>query len=391
MVGPPPSCEEESEENMPPMAAMNDERTTLDQYVRSRQVNLARSLSGRAKIYLDTRFWIIARDVASGVCTGAVEQELLLLLRRGVADGKMFCPISEGIFVELMKQKNTSSRRLGTARLIDELSLGVSITTHQSRIATEIAHFIYSTCGENNIYDVEELVWTKLSYALGYVHPSMPGREKNSILQLQKSFFDMMWEIPLSKMVGMVGDERSARDSRLPDRVKEMNANIAAHAHTLRSFQQTYRSEIAGAAEVCSHVAADVMCAIADRTIGSSPPKGSEQWENTRHTFRNLLIAVFEKPIVRRALRTMHIYACLHANLRWNKGRQLEVNDLFDFEHATAALAYCDAFFTDRSLCALTTARNVSLDQINNCRVTAHVDQAVNVLKEFLNRNHNRG
>ena len=33
---------------------------TIDQHVRQRQVELARSIKDRRKLYLDVRFWIIA-------------------------------------------------------------------------------------------------------------------------------------------------------------------------------------------------------------------------------------------------------------------------------------------------------------------------------------------
>jgi len=70
--------------------------------------------------------------------------------------------------------------------------------------------------------------------------------------------------------------------------------------------------------------------------------------------FVNLLVEGLKRgsssKIVRDILRTIHISACLHAAVRWDKKRQLEGNDLFDFHHAAAALAYCDAFFTENLL-----------------------------------------
>ena len=44
------------------------------------------------------------------------------------------------------------------------------------------------------------------------------------------------------------------------------------------------------------------------------------------------------------------IKAGLHAGVRRNRGRQFTGNDLHDFGHATAALAYCDYFATDKKL-----------------------------------------
>lgn len=359
----------------------NQHTMTIDQYVRRRQIELAHSLEGRAKIYLDLRFWIIIREVEAGNCTGAAERKLLHLLRRGVSHQTMVCPISESTFIELMKQKNTASRRIGTAKLIDELSLGVSLTTSQTRIATEIAHFFYDNSGRINLYSMEELVWTKLSYTLGYLHPSLPELDKETELHVQRSFFEKMWPMPLSEMISVIGTAGWPEFQRFERSARKINEGISEHSDALRSFERTYRDEIAGVVDLFGDIAADVMCVMADRAIGESPARGSPEWKDTKQKCKNLLVAALEKPAAKRTLRTMHIEACLHANLRWNKGRKFKANDFFDFEHAAAALAYCDAFFTERSLYTLATARNVSLADINQCRVTADVEKAVEVLK----------
>ncbi|EAB6718436.1 hypothetical protein DUP91_29430, partial [Salmonella enterica subsp. enterica] len=76
-------------------------------------------------------------------------------------------------------------------------------------------------------------------------------------------------------------------------------------------------------------------------------------------------------------LRTTHILASLHASLRWNKQQKLKGNDLWDFRHATAALAYCDAFFTEKPLKNMVTQSHVALDKLYDCRVIASVEDAV--------------
>jgi hypothetical protein len=50
------------------------------------------------------------------------------------------CPISEAVFVELLKQSDAGSH-LHSARIIDELSLGLALVPGQVRMATERAHF----------------------------------------------------------------------------------------------------------------------------------------------------------------------------------------------------------------------------------------------------------
>jgi hypothetical protein len=77
----------------------------------------------------------------------------------------------------------------------------------------------------------------------------------------------------------------------------------------------------------------------------------------------------------------MHIHASLHAAFRWDKARRFTSNDLYDFEHASAALAHCQAFFTEHALRSTITARNVVLDELFQCRVVSEIPDAIAVLK----------
>jgi hypothetical protein len=357
---------------------------TIDSYARCRQIELARSIEGRAKVYLDVNFWIIMRSAEAGEGTCEAARELLKLLRHGVSEGALVCPISESTFVEVLKQANTQTRRIATARLIDELSLGVSLTTGRTRIATEIAHFFHSCSGERNLHAMQELVWTKLSYTLGYIHPSLPNLEKATELGLQKGFFDVMWEKSLSEIIETIGDADLPDREELRRTASGIDADIKAHEHTLKSYQQTYRDEIVGAADVCSDLAADVIAGMAERAGVTPADRGSPSWIECERMCRNFLIAAFQKPGTRQTLRTMHVLASLHAGLRWNKLTTFGENHFYDFEHAAAALAYCDAFLTEGFLSSLANARHTGLRDVNSCRVTAGVDEAVTIVRELI-------
>jgi len=286
--------------------------------------------------------------------------------------------------MEVMKQANTPTWRIATARLIDELSLGVSLTTGRARIATEIAHFFYSRTGQRNLYAMQELVWTKLSYTLGYIHPSLPGLDKATELALQKGFFNEMWEKSLLEIVEAIGDADWPDRDELQRSASGIDADIKAYRHTLKSYQQTYKDEIVGAVDVCSDLAADVMAGMAERAGVTPAEAGSPSWIECERMCSNLLVAAFQKPGTKQALRTIHALASLHAGLRWNKMTNFEENDFYDFEHAAAALAYCDAFLTEGFLISLANGRHTGLRDINSCRVTADVDEAVTIARELV-------
>jgi hypothetical protein len=352
---------------------------SLDEYVRSRQIALAKRLEQRKAIYLDIKYWIMLRDAATGICTSEDSLQLLALLRSNVAASKVFCPISDSTFAELFKQRDGKTRR-ATAQLIDELSLGVSLLPFDARVIMEFQNFIYAAGEQRNLPPPRHLVWTKLSYVLGWVHPTQTGFDSATELALQKAFFDHMWSIPLTEVVVTIGDAMPPDESRFQSLADHLNAGNSEHADELRSFQQTYAVEIRGAIDPFAAEAADIVCDIAERATRKHLPRDGIEWSTYVREWKGFLYAALMKEDVQDALRTLHINTCLHAAVRWNKGRQLAANDFHDFHHAAAALGYCDAFLTERSLKAMVTASNIALDKRFNCEVRAGLPDALQLL-----------
>jgi hypothetical protein len=121
---------------------------SIDEYVRSRQLALAQSILPKQRVYLDKKFWILVREAAMGRRVHETANRLLDGLRLRAGRGEIVCPISESLFMELMKQSDLETRR-ATAQVIDELSAGVTLIPNDRRIATEIAHYIYSLAGRS--------------------------------------------------------------------------------------------------------------------------------------------------------------------------------------------------------------------------------------------------
>lgn len=340
-------------------------------------------MASRAKVYLDLRFWIMAREGEAGTETDPNVVELLRLLREGVAVGKLVCPVGASTFIEVMKQANTKTRRLATARLVDELSLGLSIAESRGRIGTEIAHFFYKSAGGHDLHAMADLVWTKLSYALGYVYLNREGFDPEMGRYLQKEAFDEIWNASLTTIVTQIGD-RWERSDDLAKAAQQINADIKTHAPQLVSYPATYRDEIAGCLDLCQDMAAEVMADMATRQGVTPPAPGSAQWKQAGRLCRNLLTLAFEKPDTRYALPTIHAQASCHAGLRWDRGTNFTENHIYDFEHASAAVAYCDAFLTEGFLSKLVNDRHVRLTELNGCRTTADRAEAVAIVRELI-------
>lgn len=349
----------------------------IDAHARRSQIALGQSLASKKAIYLDMRYWILLRKAAAG--TGSQDtHELLRLLRKGVVGQRLFCPIGESVFIELMKQSDQASRK-ATAILIDELGGGVTLIAPEQRTATEIACFLYQHSGIADLHPLEHLVWTKLTYVLGTMHPAGTAFDPATELAIQKAFFDHMWDISLSEIIDVIGDQPLPTDT-LGAASDALNKGIAENAHMLRSFQQAYSAEIRGVVDVTCDAIPDIMLAIAQaQGVSLNKPTESER-ANGLAMFKNLIAAALERGKGREQLRAMHIYASLHASLRWNKGRKLDANDLYDFQHAVAALGYADVFLTENPLRVMITQRHLGLDSFYGCTVVSDVADAVAVV-----------
>jgi hypothetical protein len=356
---------------------------SLDQHVKHRVVELGKSLEQRAPVYLDTKFWIILRDSASGTRTDAPAFDLLQRLRRLVGNGTVFCPISDGAFSEFMKRGDLSSR-IAIARIVDELSLGVTCLDSRTRMRTEIAHFVHGFQNDGReLHPLHHLVWSKLAYVLGFIHPTETLFDAETELAIQKAFFDHMWGLSLETMMTTIGT--ASPPDGLHFDTSDLNRGVAEHAHEPKSFEQAYEAEIRGSVELGAELAMEITGELFREKTGETlPERGSPQWQKFWSQWANLLFAALtRRPQVRQQLRMLHIYASLHAAFRWNKERRFKSNDLYDFEHASAALAHCRAFFTESAQHATIAARNIALDALFQCRVVSEIEDAIDVLKEI--------
>ena len=346
---------------------------TLDEHVRGRVIALGEWVMARNRVYLDKCFWIYLRAVRMNAPSKPGASDLLASLVAGVSAGRLICPISDALFIELMKQSDLATRS-ATAALIDELSCGVALSPESTRVASEVAHLFHASVGDS-VHPLEHLVWTKVSYIQGVQHPVATAFQEDEQLVIQKAFFDHLWEIPLSTMVGTIGSAWPL-DSQFADLADRLNRDNTAHAATMKSFAQVYRDEINGVLELAAPTAADVLHDMAKKALGPSVQPSSGERETTiKHCF-GLLRAAVRKPAGKRALRTLHVGAVLHAALRWNRTQKLVANDLFDFHHAAGALGYCDAFLTDGPMHTLIVQRHLGIAHEFPCRVMSSVEEA---------------
>jgi hypothetical protein len=345
----------------------------VDEHVRRRVIELGEWVMARERVYLDKCFWIHMRTARTNSPSPPGTSDLLAALTAGVAAGRLICPVSDALFLELMKQTDPTTRN-ATAELIDDLSRGVTLSPEPTRVATEVAHFFHASVG-HSVHPLEHLDWTKVPYILGVQHPVATAFPEDERLVIQKAFFDHLWEVSLSTMVGTIGSAWPL-DSPHAELAIRLNRDNAAHAHSMKSFAQVYRDEINGVLELAAPIAADVIHDMAKKALGPGIQPLADERETTVKQCLGLLRAALRKPVGKRALRTLHIGALLHAALRWNRAQKLDANDLFDFHHAEAALAYCDVLLTDGPMRTLLMQRHLAIERDFKCRVMSSVADA---------------
>ena len=172
-------------------------------------------------------------------------------------------------------------------------------------------------------------------------------------------------------------DDGKGSEPAISDGTAAINDGIVRHADKLCSFVQAYNDEAKGIVDLFGDAAVSAVTSLATHdgiTLTQPNPQVRRETENF---CKNALFFALKRNKARHVLRTLHIHASLHAALRWSKGRRLRSNDLDDFTHAAAALAYCNAFFTERSLRSTVTAGHVALDKLYHCYVATAEDDAI--------------
>ncbi|MCW5208135.1 hypothetical protein VU11_05690, partial [Desulfobulbus sp. US2] len=186
------------------------------------------------------------RDASLGRARNIDYTNLLTLLKKEVKSGNIICPISDENFYEISLQSDPTTLK-GSTLLIDELSKGVALLSTEERTKFEILYFLHSTTkGEEAVYQSDEFIWSKVAFIYGTQHPYHSDITPEEQLVIQKAFFDQMWSMSMSDMIGIIGTDNTAKMLKYRDISGQLNRDKVKYAHENRSFKQLFLSEIAG-------------------------------------------------------------------------------------------------------------------------------------------------
>lgn len=193
---------------------------------------------------------------------------------------------------------------------------------------------------------------------------------------------DYFWSLSIED-IAMGPRQPPSWSQKFEETAQKLNANARARAHEVKSFKQLTSVEIAGILSVFNEQLAEITAEMFFKTNGPQPIDSAE-FDAWKHKMYSMLANSFHlKPkLMAQQCPTVYAHGLCHAAARWDKRRNLNGHDLLDFHHASAAVGYCDAFFTEKSLCALLTAGHVALDKTFDCRILAKEADAILYLEE---------
>jgi hypothetical protein len=359
---------------------------SLDSYLNEKRLSLGQTIANRHKVYLDTRYWILLRDQRLGRSSNPEIAHLADLLVDGVRAKKLICPISNDIFLEILKRKDPETLNC-SVELIDKLSEGVSILSLEERRRMELLHWVGKHFnGEENCHELGVFVWIKLAYVLGFTNPANTSFPREEELIISKSFLDHMWELSLTDIVGILGTTVIRGMPIMPDISNTLNVGKFTHAKEVKSLHGVFLSEIAGLLDTLKIEFREMCAYLYEKHTFQIPSDEELAASEAPQRFANLIYHGFQQKRFTTELPSLRIPSIVHAAIRYDRNRKFKANDIHDIGHATAALPYFDTFLTERSLQCLLTRNDLGLNDLYNCTVVADPSMAIETIRKATNQ-----
>lgn len=327
-----------------------------------RRTELGQAVVRKRRLFLDVRFWNDLCDADAGH-PGSEEKRLLDAIRLAKQSGSLICPVEFHLVEELHRQQ-VPDKRERTLRLVDELSDKTILLSAPERIFLEVLRFVESLArGEQPTAPPLVEMWTRPAFLAGHYDPPLdaPGIPAEVLQRLLAAFEEEWWNfgfVDLFSVAGIPPLDGNAKHGAA-ERLNALKPDPTTH---FKSLSATYWSEVRGTLDAYLPQLGDVWKYMFSRAGGDPADITPEQLERSSAYLRAALYNAAKKRGVKNAIPSLHIGATLYANLQWDKQRQYKSNDLFDFDHAEAALPYGDAFATDSSLASLITRSRLAED-----------------------------
>ena len=334
---------------------------SFDAYRQARYEALKAFVSTRRTVYLDLNFWISLRN-PSKAKKPKESADLLDILRNGVKAGRLLCPVSYAVFVELMKQKQSGDGRVTLARLMDDLSMGVGLRNSFDTARIEYLRFFSQHVPRLAKYI--DSVWAPIGHLTHEVYPYQDELPHEFMERSRKVMCDVIWARKMEHLAKRDLPEYSGAAA------ERINSALKLNPRGNKPFSRLFSDELEGIIEQVHPYIEEVLQQMASAGFNSTE---IEVMEKQRTTAANNIRRVATHSDGN-TVPSQRIYAALHAAMRLNPDRLYDANDPEDFEHASVAVGYCDLFLTDKRLSVLLSDSNVKKVIPSRCKVFGFSD-----------------
>lgn len=290
------------------------------------------------KIYLDTKYWLILRDVHRGETSDSAKLRLYELVLDLAKSGKAIFPFSESHFEEFLKQTDSESLE-STLSLIYLLSRNTAIRPYRERVVVEfelMLRFLLNPEGVEGSYleSCSQNVWTCVAYAWGKFAVVDSGEQNRRYdNQVQDVLFDnqLALQIYLEHLRHLSGFGKSYPDptQKILDRRKSKSTKLK------EILVDELKSEVI---ENKSKILNAISNTLEDYTAEQA------------NFLMNILFERKATNTLDDFIPSMNTFSTICATWIISQDKNVAVNDYFDMHHASSALPYFDMFLTEKSL-----------------------------------------
>jgi hypothetical protein len=357
---------------------------SLESYVNKQLQSLNTHLIAKAKIYLDTKYWILLRDVKLKRTFEQVHIKFSELLHQLVACGKVICPVSAPNLFEVLRQQDQESR-IATVQLMDVLSTGVCLRSQLDRGIDDFVRAILEITQHRS--PNLRLDFDFISHILGFIPLRVDSSKLvvASPLAYAKASYDMGKFTTLEDIQPGLDADSPFTIARLPDNsewAEEMNRYKAALKG--RHFKLTRTTEFIGGLEASSPRLRMAMEKIYQIEFDRLPTEAECGILNGKiESFISLFKRLYSSQKIPIALLPqIHIQATIFAKVLTENIREITRTDFDDVCHVTDALPSCNLFFTENYFCHLLSHPPGNLSHEFNVTVVSKLEDAIDALKK---------
>lgn len=340
----------------------------MDSY-RDRCRSIFNMLDGKVRIYLDTKYWLILRDVQLGKVTCSQKVGIYKKIIELKESNKAVFPISQYVLNEFVKQKDKQTLK-ESLELMSLLSNNTAIKTYEERVVEELILFLNSVVGgaSHDEFKINhEFMWTSLPYAFGrFVAKSVDDDYFDE--EVQKVLFSggLVDEIFLKQLLESSADLACFEDI---SGVLEGKRNNKASSDTIVNQTKEF------------------YLGLDNDLIKKSFMLLTGRFEQKNvNAVRNVLNNLKYQNKIHNVLPSLNTYSTLLTTWLIEQNSKIKINHFFDIHHASAAIPYFDVFLTEKSLKDGIQRVTPKYLSFNKCIVGAKLEDALKILSSPMDK-----